>query len=180
MSRTPYTALQYAYDRIMEGEGRDRISLKLNPNQEALWKVGTGFSLALIRGQSMHGRSSSARCKAPSACVLSASSMLPTYSCVPQDLVSRTTKRIIVVLMHGGGLDSEWLQGACSWWASTVWWAACLHATGYSSCRRSLFFTSLRSHRSTATCFLCDPPFRQQTSHVLCAAFFYAPVQSVT
>ncbi|PRW34064.1 putative beta-D-xylosidase 7 [Chlorella sorokiniana] len=49
----------YAYDRIMEGEGRDRTSLKLNPNQEALWK----------------------------------------------DLVARTSKKIVVVLMHGGGLD---------------------------------------------------------------------------
>lgn len=36
---TGHALLQYAYDRIMEGEGRDRTYLKLNPNQDALWKV---------------------------------------------------------------------------------------------------------------------------------------------
>lgn len=76
MSRTPYTALQYAYDRIMEGEGRDRTSLKLNPNQEALWKVGAGCNLALIRGSPCMGAQNSASRKAPPPCVLSASSML--------------------------------------------------------------------------------------------------------
>lgn len=45
---TCFPGLQYAYDRIMEGEGRDRTSLKLNPNQEALWKVGARAVSSLL------------------------------------------------------------------------------------------------------------------------------------
>ena len=131
--------LQYAYDRIMEGEGRDRTSLKLNPNQEALWKVGApcstetkwltselvetashsgcvggkvnGGSVACVPGRSWNWVALAAPAQWPymPAQPLASSHLPPAHLLLgcPQYLVARTTKRIVVVLMHGGGLDSE-------------------------------------------------------------------------
>ena len=92
-----------AYGKLVEGEGHDRTSLKLLDTQEKLWKVRAGTLgkrwVELCQELQRNTHRVVESCSHLTACLCAAS------TAAPQRVAERSTKPLVVVLVHGGPLD---------------------------------------------------------------------------
>lgn len=109
-----------AYDQPFEGEGADRETLRLNAYQDKLWKVcmcmWLGWDVSCAGGACRGGW---VWCAAATPPPLSNWAVPPIQrACHPthlprlQALATRTTKPLVVVLVHNGPIDVSELQAS--------------------------------------------------------------------